>query len=58
LGDSNRLLPGYGHTNWEASFEALKSIGFDGYLNLECGIPGDPEIELTKTARFLKQLIA
>lgn len=58
LGDSNRLLPGYGHTNWESCFQALKTIGFDGFLNLECGIPGDPEIELTKTAKFLKQLIA
>jgi sugar phosphate isomerase/epimerase len=57
LGDSNRLLPGYGHTDWQACFQALKSIGFDGYLNLECGIPGDPEVELPKTARFLRQLI-
>jgi sugar phosphate isomerase/epimerase len=57
LGDSNRLLPGYGHIDWEACFQALKSIGFDGYLNLECGIPGDAEIELPKTAQFLKRLI-
>jgi sugar phosphate isomerase/epimerase len=57
LGDSNRLLPGYGHTDWEACFQALKSIGFDGYLNLECGIPGDAELELLKTVKFLKQLI-
>jgi sugar phosphate isomerase/epimerase len=58
LGDSNRLLPGYGHINWTACFKALKIIGFDGYLNLECGIPGDPEIELPKTVKFLRQLIA
>jgi sugar phosphate isomerase/epimerase len=57
LGDSNRLLPGYGHTDWAACFQALHSIRFSGYLNLECGIPGDPEVELTKTARFLRQLI-
>lgn len=58
LGDSNRLLPGYGHTDWKACFQALKSIGFEGYLNLECGIPGDPEKELPETVRFLRQLIA
>ena len=57
LGDSNRLLPGYGHIDWDSCFQALKSIGFNGYLNLECGIPGDAEMELPKTARYLKQLI-
>lgn len=57
LGDSNRLLPGYGHTDWKACFQELKSIGFDGYLNLECAIQGNPEIELPKTVQFLKKLI-
>jgi sugar phosphate isomerase/epimerase len=57
LGDSNRLLPGYGHTDWKACFQALRSIGFRGYLNLECGIPGDPEVELPKTAQYLRELI-
>jgi sugar phosphate isomerase/epimerase len=57
LGDSNRLLPGYGHTDWLACIGALKEIGFDGYMNLECGIPGDPAVELPKTARFLRELI-
>jgi sugar phosphate isomerase/epimerase len=54
LGDSNRLLPGYGHTNWSAGLGALKEIGFDGYMNLECGIPGDPEVELPKVVRYLR----
>ena len=58
LGDSNRLLPGYGHTDWKACFAALKDIGFNGFVNLECGIPGNPEIELPKTARYLQQLIS
>lgn len=58
LGDSNRLLPGCGHTDWEACFQALKSIGFNGYLNLECGIPGDPEVDLPRTVQFLRELIA
>jgi sugar phosphate isomerase/epimerase len=56
LGDSNRLLPGYGHIDWKACFSALKDIGFNGYVNLECGIPGDPAVELPKTAGYLRQL--
>lgn len=58
LGDSNRLLPGYGHTDWKSCIDALKEIDFDGYLNLECGIPGDPDVELPKTTKFLRDLIA
>jgi sugar phosphate isomerase/epimerase len=57
LGDSNRLLPGYGHIDWKACIDALHSVGFSGYLNLECGIPGGPDIELPKTAKFLRELI-
>ncbi len=58
LGDSNRLLPGYGHIDWAACFQALKTIGFNGYLNLECGILGDPEVVLPGTVQFLRKLIA
>ena len=57
LGDSNRLLPGYGHTNWDACVAALKDAGFDGFMNLECGIPGNPEEELPKTAKYLQGII-
>ena len=57
LGDSNRLLPGYGHTNWAACIEALIDAGFDGFMNLECGIPGKPEEELPKTAKYLQGII-
>jgi sugar phosphate isomerase/epimerase len=54
LADSTRKLPGYGHTDFKAGFAALKDIGFDKYMALECGIPGDPEVELPKAVRYLK----
>ena len=57
LGDNNRLLPGYGHTDWGACLKALKDSGFDGFLNLECGMPGPAEIELPKTAKYLQEII-
>jgi len=57
LGDSNRLLPGYGSIDWKACIRALKEIEYDGYLALECGIPGDPETFLPECASYLKKLI-
>ena len=56
LGDNNRLLPGYGSTRWEESFRALKEIGYDGFLNLECSTCGDPAETLPKTLEFLHGL--
>lgn len=57
LGDNNRLLPGYGSIDWKACIRALKEIEYDGYLALECGIPGNPEILLPECAAYLKKLI-
>jgi len=54
LADSTRLLPGYGHTDFKSGFAALKKIGFDKYMAMECGIPGKPDEELPKSARYLK----
>jgi len=57
IGDNNRLLPGYGHTDWVTAFKALRKVGFKGYMNLECGIPGKAEEELPKTADYLNNII-
>ena len=57
LADSTRLLPGYGHTDFQAGFAALKKIGYDKYMALECGVPGDGEVELPKSAAYMKQWI-
>ncbi|MCC8181172.1 MAG: sugar phosphate isomerase/epimerase [Planctomycetes bacterium] len=58
LGENNRQLPGYGAIDWIAFFRALKDISFDGFVTLECGVPGDPEIMLPQCAKFLKDSIA
>jgi sugar phosphate isomerase/epimerase len=58
LADSNRLLPGQGHTDFKAGFAALKETGYMGYMALECGIAGDPLEELPKCAQFLKGQMA
>ncbi|KPJ64757.1 hypothetical protein AMK68_00635 [candidate division KD3-62 bacterium DG_56] len=57
LADSTRMLPGHGHTDFKSGFVALKDIGYQGYMAMECGVPGDPAVELPKSAEYLKQWI-
>jgi len=56
LADSNRLTPGSGHTDF-SSLGVLKNAGYRGYLSLECGVPGDPAVELPKTISHLKKYV-
>lgn len=53
LADSNRLLPGHGHTDFGSFFAALLETGFSGAAVLECGIPGDPDELLPRCVHFL-----
>lgn len=57
LGDNNRLLPGYGSTDWHAGFRALNEIGFNGYINLECSTCGDPAVTLPENVTYLRHLL-
>jgi sugar phosphate isomerase/epimerase len=56
LADNNRMLPGCGNINWEECIAALTSVGYDGYLNLECSTGGDPATALPATSEFLRRL--
>jgi sugar phosphate isomerase/epimerase len=42
VSDSNRFQPGAGHLDWPAWLGALHSVGYDGYLAVECRLTGDP----------------
>lgn len=57
LGDSNRLLPGKGHTDWDSCLRALVDAEFNGYMNLECAIIENPDIDLLKTADYLHKIL-
>ena len=57
LADSNRLQPGVGHTDFAGAFEALRSIGFDGYMAMECGIRGDAREALPEVVRHLRSMM-
>jgi len=54
LADSNRAQPGTGHTDFRAGFDALRAIGFTGFMALECRVRGEPEAALAETGRFLR----
>ena len=56
LADSNRLQPGAGHTDFRAGFDALKSVGYDGWLTIESGMSGEPEECLRKAREFISVL--
>ncbi len=56
LADNNRMLPGYGNIDWAGCIAALKSVGYAGYLNLECSASGDPATTLPAASQFLRRL--
>lgn len=55
LADSNRWLPGYGHTEFARPLQELINGGYDGFLGFECHIPGDPFVELPKAMDYVKR---
>ncbi|MGH3146387.1 MAG: sugar phosphate isomerase/epimerase family protein [Rubrobacter sp.] len=56
VADSNRLQPGRGHLDFSPGFAALKEVGYDGYLGIECGIEGPYEESLAESAALLREL--
>lgn len=54
LADSNRWLPGHGHTNFVRPMRALHKAGFAGWFALECMITGDPMQTIPSAVRHLR----
>ena len=57
LADSNRVLPGYGHTDFKEPFKVLKRKGYRNFMAFECRIPGDPFEALPKSVRYLREFM-
>lgn len=53
LGDSNRELPGRGHTDFARGFAALRSIGYDRFLAIECRLPENPDVDFPDCVGYL-----
>lgn len=59
LSDSNRFQPGDGHLDFGAGFEALRAIGYDGWMSFECRVAGTPEIEkYHESVQFIRRVYA
>lgn len=57
LADSHRFQPGSGHLDFCPGLAALKRIGYDGFLTLECKIMGaDKGKALTDSAKLIRKL--
>lgn len=57
LADSNRYQPGVGHFDFYSVFAALKHMGYDGYLTLECKVLGaDRGAALAESARYIQEV--
>jgi sugar phosphate isomerase/epimerase len=54
VADSNRKQPGRGHLDFRPGFRALKDVGYDGYLGVECGLIGSA-VEALGEAAFLRK---
>jgi sugar phosphate isomerase/epimerase len=54
LADNTRKQPGTGNTDFKSGFAALKKIGYDKYMALECGFLGDPEKAIKESVKYLK----
>jgi sugar phosphate isomerase/epimerase len=62
IADNNRLQPGRGCMDYRPGFAALKSIGYSGFISVECWSPqgaliaGDPEQALPETVEYLRRV--
>lgn len=60
IADNNRLQPGLGFIDFRPAFAALRAIGYEGYVSIECWSPdgpkiaGAPEEALPAAARFMR----
>ncbi|MGC4192249.1 MAG: sugar phosphate isomerase/epimerase family protein [Thermomicrobiales bacterium] len=55
LADSNRFQPSAGHLDFRPGFAALKRIGYDGWMTLECKLNVKPSVQaLIDTAEFIR----
>jgi sugar phosphate isomerase/epimerase len=54
VADSNRLQPGRGHLDFRPGFVALKEIGYDGWLGIECRLVGTPADAFREAAATIR----
>jgi sugar phosphate isomerase/epimerase len=57
LADSNRLAPGWGHTNFDDIFSHLKSVNYQGWLSIEILPQPEPLMAAKQAIDYLKPFL-
>jgi len=57
VSDCNRKIPGKGHLNFGPIFDALRKVGYDGYVSLEAVFERDIRRELITARKRLEEMI-
>ena len=57
VSDCNRKIPGKGHIDFPPIFDALKKVGYDGYVTLEAILSRNPRQELLAARRYLERIV-
>lgn len=58
IADSNRMFPGFGHTDFHSAYKVLKSSGYDGTISFECHNLPDSTVVKNFSGTFIKNLRA
>ncbi len=58
VADSNRMFPGYGHTDFAQIAALLKAAGFNGYMSFECFNRPSLEVVLKQSGPFIDSIRA
>ena len=57
VAENTRVEPGPGSLNFKPGFEALKKIGYDGFIEIECrSLSGTPEIVYPYSIKYLRNI--
>jgi hypothetical protein len=57
VADNTRKQPGTGDIDFTAGLQALKDIGYDGYLSWECTLLGDPKEALAGSVKYVRDIL-
>lgn len=57
VSDCNRKIPGRGHIDFRPIFEALRQVGYDGYVTLEAVLDEKPRHDLLAARKYLEKMI-
>ena len=57
VADNTRMQPGTGDIDWHAGLQALRDIGYEGWLAYECSLQGDPRQALSSSVNFIREIL-